>query len=265
MKHPDRYYPNPTRQLDLPVRLLVITPVAPEDGQEGPFPVNARERQYLLPETQVDEVLCNAGPSCIVSADQFQQVVPLIVQKAQWGEANGYDAIVINCMIDPGLEETRRALRIPVVGAGRAAYSLANVLGNRPARIYPSGIPVNSLTHDEHDTIERLRFAAEHQISERGADVVVFTCSYLGGAASRLQNEVGIPVMTTIDIALRTAELIVLLGVLPKPTEDIEKHLKARKRRSDRRSNFRKRVRHYLQQSLKKTFRQKKASEPLAK
>jgi Asp/Glu/hydantoin racemase len=89
-------------------------------------------------------------------------------------------------------------------------------MGDHPARIYPNEIPVNKLADNEAFTFKLLREYANRQIQSRGADTITFNCSYLGGAAHRLQCEIGVPVIPTIDVGLRLAEMIALLDIRPK-------------------------------------------------
>ena len=199
--------------------MLVISPIDPVDGMEGPFPVTSRERDNLLPQTEVDEVLCKGAPVPICGEQAIQKVIPMIAEKARWGELNGYDAVVINCMVDPGVRQISQELKIPVIGAGRAARGLASTVGDRPTTVFPNSVHVNELSSREEQTLEELQTVSQRQIKTRGVDAVVLNCAYLGGAAGPLQDRIGVPVMPTTEIALRTAETIVLLGILPTRPE----------------------------------------------
>lgn len=201
------------------VRLLVISPVDPVDGNEGPFPVTSMERDSLLPNTQVDEVLCKGAPSAIFGEGAVCSVVPLIADKARWAESNGYDAVVVNCMVDPGVREIQRELKIPVIGAGRAATGLAMAVGDRPTRVFPNSVHVNELAKRQDQALEEIKSVSQRRIETRGVDAVVLGCAYLGGAAGILQQDIGVPVMPTTEIALRTAETVVLLNIRPARPE----------------------------------------------
>lgn len=225
MIYPDRYIQRTSsRGLD-GVRLLVISPTHPVDGEEGPFPVTSRERDFLLPQTVVDEVLCLGAPVPICGERAVNKVIPMITEKAKWGELNGYDAVIINCMVDPGVREAQRELGIPVIGAGRAATGLAMTLGNRPFRAFPNSVRVNELASKQERALDEIQAETMRQVNTRGADAVVFDCTYLGGAADYLQDKIGVPVMPTTEAALRTAETIVLLGVLPARPEVAENRI----------------------------------------
>lgn len=211
----ERYIQRRTGREPGNVRLLVISPVDPVDGDEGPFPVTSVERNSLLPNTEVDEVLCKGAPAAIVGEGAVSKVVPLIADKARWAESSGYDAVVVNCMVDPGVREIQRELKIPVIGAGRAATGLAMAVGDRPTSVFPNNVRVNELASRQGQALEEMKSISRRRIETRGVDAVVLGCAYLGGAAGILQDDIGVPVMPTTEIALRTAETVVLLNIQP--------------------------------------------------
>jgi allantoin racemase len=57
--------------------------------------------------------------------------VQFILDNALRAEAEGYDVFAVGSVQDPGLEEARSLLDIPVVGYGEAAMHFACVLGSR--------------------------------------------------------------------------------------------------------------------------------------
>jgi allantoin racemase len=54
-----------------------------------------------------------------------------IVKSIARAEAEGYDAVVLGCMLQGGLKEARSVVDIPVIGAFESAIWLANSLGRR--------------------------------------------------------------------------------------------------------------------------------------
>ena len=216
MIHQDRYVQASAPRDVAAVRLLVITPVHPVDGREGPFPLASSERYLLFPQTVVDEVLCIDAPAPISQKSDFETVIPMVVEKGIWAETEGYHAVVLNCMVDPGLEELQRELKIPVIGAGRAAAGLASIMGDRLSVLFPNSVFVNDFAKRKEAVMQELQTVACRQIGTRGVNVLAFECAYLGGAANELQESVGVPVMATTEVALRMAETIVLLGIKPE-------------------------------------------------
>jgi allantoin racemase len=191
------------------VKLLLLTPVSPKDGNEGPFPLFP-PREYLLPSTHVDEMYCKGAPRVA-----SEKVAPLVVAKTKYAESQGYDAVVVNCMLDPGVAEAKRAVKIPVVGTNEATRALASIVGKRPAHIFPNDISVDELAADEDKTFCELVERGQWMIKRYGADVIIPNCAYLSGLAQRLQAELGVPVLANLDIGLKLAELIATFGVLP--------------------------------------------------
>jgi len=64
---------------------------------------------------------------------------PLVVKKAEWAEANGYEAVVVSCIMDPGVKAAKEAVDIPVVGPKEACINIATILGKNLRRAYQWG------------------------------------------------------------------------------------------------------------------------------
>ena len=71
------------------------------------------------------------GPPSIES--RFDEVfsVPWLIALALDAERDGVDALVIDCMGDPGLGPLREAVQIPVLGVAQTAMSVAAMLAQR--------------------------------------------------------------------------------------------------------------------------------------
>lgn len=192
------------------VRLLLIQPAPPEDGHEGPhpYPVPA----HLLRATSIDSLYCAGAPVEIWDEAGCARVAPLILEKVRWAEARGYDAVIVNCMLDPGVASAKRMVRIPVVGAGEASMQVARLLGNRIARIYPAGIRVPDLLKDPQATYDGLMIAGRAEL-DMGADTLVLACALLNRFASSLQQEFGVPVLPNEEVALKLAEMLAIFGL----------------------------------------------------
>ncbi len=57
--------------------------------------------------------------------------VPAIVQKTVWAERNGYDAVIQSNNFEHGVEASRLAVRIPVLGLCRTTMHLAANFADR--------------------------------------------------------------------------------------------------------------------------------------
>lgn len=84
-----------------------------------------------------------AGPATEIEAVSAPFGLPLIVTRADWlvagpatlaalaARRGGYDAAVIACFGDPGLDAAKELLDVPVLGISEAAFHAACMLGRR--------------------------------------------------------------------------------------------------------------------------------------
>lgn len=56
--------------------------------------------------------------------------VPYMIEEILKGEKEGYSGVIIGCFGDPGIDEAREVVSIPVVGIGAAACHIACLLGD---------------------------------------------------------------------------------------------------------------------------------------
>jgi allantoin racemase len=67
--------------------------------------------------------------------------IPYIVEEILKGERDGSSAAIVGCFGDPGIDEAREVVRIPVVGIGAAACHIACLLGDSIS-IVTTGAPI---------------------------------------------------------------------------------------------------------------------------
>jgi allantoin racemase len=68
----------------------------------------------------------------------FLQVMPYIVKRIVKAERDGFDAALVNCIIDPGVDAARCVVDIPVLGPGRTAIHVASMLADKIGFFCPS-------------------------------------------------------------------------------------------------------------------------------
>lgn len=168
--------------------------------------------KYVRPDTEVDVVNIDYGPSSIESRYDDVLAAPFVVKKAEWAEENGYDAVAVSCMMDPGVKAAKEALDIHVVGPKEAANQLAKILGDKVATIYPQGITVLELSQKPSKTYEVLLENSKSAL-DGGAQVLILGCTGLTGFGKRLQDELGVPVLEGEGLALALAQLFVDIGL----------------------------------------------------
>jgi allantoin racemase len=146
--------------------------------------------------------------------------VPKVVRLGRSLESEGVNALIVSCADDPGVDELRNMVRIPVIGAGSAAASLALSLGDKVGvliisdktpdvirkilggRFLAEAKPIGVST-----TLDLLRekegahlFSAAEELKRKGANVILLACTGYAtiGIASKLRRRLGLPVVDPV-------------------------------------------------------------------
>jgi allantoin racemase len=205
----------------------------------GPTDRQAALQRFVSPGVTVEARRTEGGPASIESMWEGYLLVPPLMELAVELEREGFDAIVPGCFGDPGLDGVRELVEIPVVGPGATSMLVAANLGHRfgvvtvlesvvrplanlakltgvadkLASVRQIGIPVLELNGDRDATFGRLVSTSRRAIEEDGADVLVLGCGTLSFRAAELQEIVGVPVVNPLQVAMRTAEMLVACGL----------------------------------------------------
>jgi allantoin racemase len=218
------------------MRIRIIRPVAASS--------DALLTAHVLeagPGTELSTVSLLHYPPTVESRTDQAMAAPGVIARAIEAQRDGCDAIVIDCMDDPGLQPAREVVSIPVVGSAQASVHIASMLGHRfsiigtAERDAPSfedmvrcyrlearlasvrwlGIPVRELEDAQRVYPEFLRASTE-AVGD-GAHVIVPGCTLLTGYGARLvedlagQGSPGVTVVDPIRCAVRVAEALVAL------------------------------------------------------
>lgn len=151
----------------------------------------------------------------------------------------GFDAVIIACFDDTGLDAARCLTDRPVIGIGEAAYHFASMLANkfsvvttlarsvpalehnlhkyglaaRCARVRSSEVAVLELEHPGSDACNRISVEIGRAVVEDHAEAIVLGCAGMADLAERLAGEHGLPVLDGVTCAVRLAEAMVGLGL----------------------------------------------------
>jgi len=196
--------------------------------------------------------LLAAGPGITVRSVTAPFGLPLIVSRADWlvagpatlaalAAARGeYDAAVIACFGDPGLDAAKELLDVPVLGISEAAFHAACMLGRRFGVVsFTAALqPMFEECLDHHGLRGRCagfrmgpaftgdpgRVAEERRdlllelvrasIERDGAECVILAGGPLAGVAATLQPEVSVPLVDGVVAGVRLAAGLV--GMVPK-------------------------------------------------
>lgn len=161
------------------------------------------------------------------SAIAAHAVLDLLAERVGATNPEGFDAAIIACFGDPGLDAAREMLPIPVLGladasipaALRLAPRVALLTGGaawvpmlrefallrgysadevRIAAVTPTG---DMIAREPERALELLAEATEEQVAS-GAEVVVLGGAGLVGLAERLQPRVSVPVLDCLRVTL---------------------------------------------------------------
>lgn len=157
-------------------------------------------------------------------------------------EKDGFDAVIIHCCSDPGLEEARERVCIPVIGPGETTLRAGALVGRRIGMTVPSDESVEAhLEQVLHVGILRERFVgvapinrplgkyaaqdpvamteavvtAARSLVERGADVICpsgLAFIPVRVSAREVSDRIGVPVLDPALLSVRTAEMLYEAG-----------------------------------------------------
>lgn len=226
------------------IRLLYQMTTAKQNTELGQAEVNRRleyARSQVGPDTIVDFAVPPEGPGSIESRADAAVAVPWVLESVRRAEENGYDAVIISCFSDPGLDACRELVSIPVTASAQASMHVAAQLGSRFSVISPgsrrssrgeenprkyglrdsfasvrlSGLSVMDLARDRERTLETLARVGLAAVEEDGADTLILGCMSMAfhGIERELSGRIGVPVVNPVPASLMLAELFVRCGL----------------------------------------------------
>ena len=194
---------------------------------------------YAFPDTEISVTHLDYGPASIESELDEAICVPDFLNKAKQAEKEGYDAVISDCFLDPGVKAAREILSIPVVGAAEASMHFAASLGHRfsVVTVVPNiissienlaaehgignklssvryvSIPVLELG-DKAKLIDALHREMVSAVKEDDAHVLVLGCTGMMGVAKEMERQLKrdgyeIPVVDPAAASLKFAESLV--------------------------------------------------------
>lgn len=190
------------------------------------------------PTTEVIAETAAVGPELIEGYYDEALCVPPMLHRFSDLEAEGFDAAIIACFDDTGLDAARALLSIPVFGLCQSAATLAtsvcervaivttmpqsvpplnrllsSYIGTeRSAGVYAAGVPVLDLETPSDATLARLMDRCEQALND-GADGLILGCAGLSQLAQTINQRFGVPVIEPIAAATKLAQATVSLGL----------------------------------------------------
>ncbi|KQV28382.1 Asp/Glu/hydantoin racemase [Rhizobium sp. Root1203] len=188
--------------------------------------------------TDIIPATSRMGPASIEGHYDGALAIPGLLSELRERVAAGYDAAVVACFDDTGLEAARSFADVPVLGLCESAIATAGFLAQRftvvttlersrvlienlvrrygmgeRAKVRASDIPVLELDDPASGAIATLRAEIERALREDGAEAIVLGCAGMTDLARELQAIYGVPVVDGVTAAVKQAEALVSLGL----------------------------------------------------
>jgi len=167
--------------------------------------------------------------------------IPATARRAVELEQEGWDALILGCYGDPGLDALRELVSIPIIGPGEATALMAASLGHRfsiititdsviaaterqirnvgvsekLASVRAVGIPVLELHRDRERSLEATIEQGRKAIEQDRADALIVGCMTMGflEIAEAAGAELGVPFLNPARVSLKFAEATVGAGL----------------------------------------------------
>jgi allantoin racemase len=190
-------------------------------------------------DTELTVTCPSKGPDTIESAYDEAYAIPPTLELVKKANAEGYDAVILACFSDPGLEAAKEISAIPVVGIEEATLHMAAMLGAKFSIMTPrkqriaskcEHVHMRGLAHflasvrslnlsvaetdaDPAKTKRRLMEVANAAVETDGAEVIIMGCAGMAGYAEEIEQALKIKVLDPAAVALKTAEAMADLGL----------------------------------------------------
>lgn len=217
------------------MRILVVNPNTTASMTEK---IGAAARRVASAGTEIVAVNPVLGPASIEGF--YDEAMSLAGMLSVIRNAAQFDAVVIACFDDTGLDAVRCLTDKPVIGIGEAAYHMASMVSNkfsvvttlarsvpalehnlhryglmaRCARVRSSEVAVLELEHPGSDACNRISAEIGRAIAEDRAEAIVLGCAGMADLAEALATEHGVPVLDGVTCAVGLAETMVKLQLL---------------------------------------------------
>lgn len=216
-----------------PIRINVINGNTFDAMTRG---IDASAQAARSPTTEIITTQPKAGPESIESYYDEYLAIPGILEAIILSEAN-FDAFVIACWGDPGIEAARELTTKPIVGIAEASMYVANMLAarwgvittqhrtldmvektihkagfsHRCVSIRTTGIPVAETETAREATVDALEAIGRLAIVEDKAEALCLGCAGMSRLDTELEQRLGIPIIDSVAAAVKMAESLVSL------------------------------------------------------
>ncbi|HWS29433.1 MAG TPA: aspartate/glutamate racemase family protein [Clostridia bacterium] len=195
--------------------------------------------QIKSSDTELTVICPPGGPMAIESAYDEALCIPGVLKLVSRANLEGYDAIILACFSDPGLEACREISDILVTGIEEISLHVAAMMGakftvltmnrervpakekegrrfkleNSMASVRPLGMSVAETDSEPDRARDKIRRIAKQAVEEDGAEAIVLGCAGMAGYAEGITEELGVMVIDPSSVALKVTEALVAAKV----------------------------------------------------
>lgn len=217
------------------MRICDIVPV------RSPKVIAGMRKQRTLwerPGVEIEVRAVEQGPYSMEFATEEVLAGPHVLKEVRRAEQDGFDAVVLDCMVDPVLRAARETVSIPVMAPGQSGLAVASVLGKRISVIgmrngrqhleehiraygyadavvsmHIVDVPPAELIETKAHCLPTIEFEIRRAIDDHRAEVVLFGCTAMSGYIDDLKSRVSVPVVEPMACAINMAIAMVTMGL----------------------------------------------------
>jgi allantoin racemase len=218
------------------MRIKVINPNTTESMTAK---IGAAARAVAAVGTDIIAVNPDKGPVSIEGHyDEAVSVIGLL-EEVHAGEAAGIDGYVIACFGDPGLLAAREVARGPVLGIAEAAMHAASMVATGFSvvttlertrtiterlvaeygmtrfcrKVRATELAVLDLEDEAAEAQQIIAAECRRALAEDGAGAIVLGCAGMADLTRALSQQLGVPVIDGVAVAVKLVEALVGLGL----------------------------------------------------
>jgi len=218
------------------MKLLIVNPNTSSAMTAG---MTESARAVAAPGTAVVGRQPSFGPASIEGHYDDVFGAAGVAEQVRLAQGEDFDAVVIACFGDPGLDAAREITTAPVLGIAEAAFHAASFVATgfsvvttmtrtcviaerlvvrygfeRSCRgIHGTDIPVLALETCGEDTIAQIEASARNALARDRSGAIVLGCGGMSALCRSLQQRLGVPVVDGVSAAVKLAEALVALGL----------------------------------------------------
>ncbi|MGD9138890.1 MAG: aspartate/glutamate racemase family protein, partial [Desulfobacterales bacterium] len=179
------------------------------------------------PDTELTVTCPEKGPETIESAYDEAHAIPPTLELVKKADRDGFDAVILACFSDPGLEAAKEITNIPVVGIEEATLHMAAMLGAKFSIMTPrkqripskvEHVHLRGMSHflasvrsldltvaqtesDPVKTKQRLVEVSKIAVEVEGAEIIIMGCAGMAGYAQEIEQTLNIKVLDPSAVA----------------------------------------------------------------